>query len=315
MIQITSAVISRWTAFWFCGMSPYPLSLLRIGVGVILLFKLTNISNLFYFSGISPAFPDHAFSSNSSFLLDGFHAPLISHFPVPSYDIFVSLEIAVFILAILFTIGLGTRIVGPLLALSYTYIFLSSAFLYHHHVFLFVLVLIILGFSHCGKRISADAFLFPQKNRTRVSGLAVRMIQVLVTIIYLFSFVSKLSPAWFSGEVVQIYLGTGRIGGAVAEFLVDVFPVWLLSNSAIFIEGLLTVGLWIPRVRLVVIFIGILFHIGIYATMPVSTYSFQMIVLYTAFLPFEWNRIRSLLSAITTAITARVGHLTNANNR
>jgi len=98
-----------------------------------------------------------------------------------------------------------------------------------------------------------------------------------------------------TGEITLLFFEQGSIKGDLSDFL-DWFFIkynvlrdgeyfWrYLGIFTLFSEGLLSFGLWIPRLRRFSIFIGLIFHLGLDLTMGVQTFSFQMIALYIAFI-------------------------------
>jgi len=198
-------ILKIWDSFWFRHESTESLSLLRIVFGFVLLLKLTGVHGLYRLGDITARFPKHYFNTERNFLFDGFNlaVPGFDWLPTLSLVQYQFLETAIFIFAILFVVGLSTRFVGPILALSYGYLFVITQFTYSHHIYLLVLVLLILGFSRSGDHYSLDAYIRGKHNRAPDrSIMPTRLIQVLVTSVYFFGLVAKLNAGWFDGMIL-----------------------------------------------------------------------------------------------------------------
>ena len=288
--------MNKWNKFWFEERSRESLCLLRIFYGIVFLFKLTGFHNLQYIGDLKFRFTKHTFYKEKDFYLDGFSNPVpgFDWLPTPSFLQYQAIEDILFVCAIFFIIGFFTRFFGVLIAVTYTYLFLISQFSYHHHFMNFVVVLLILGFSNCSDHYSLDS-LINKKDYLKRKILPIRLIQVFISIVYLFSFIQKLNFSWFSGDMILLFLSQGSIKGDFADLVNSAFNIEFLSSYknyfwrllgpfTIFSEGLLIFGLWVVKLRRFTILIGLLLHLGIDITMGVGTFSMQMMVLYIAFI-------------------------------
>ena len=278
----------KWNLFWFENGSTRALCLLRIAFGITLLMKLTNLYGLSRFPNYNIQIPKRVFKTASSYYLTGFHLPVdgFDWLPVLSFNQWQGLELAILLLCFFFILGLGTRWVGPLLALSYLYTFLISQFLYHHHIFLFCIVLLVLAFSSCADHYSIDAWIRALSKRPLLPSqpvMPLRMIQCLVSFIYLMTALSKTEPSWLNGQFIDYLQIVGRINGNFAPFLIPYLPPALLGFFTVLAEYFLAFALWVPILRPWGFLVGIALHVGIDLLMPVSTYGVQMLALYLAF--------------------------------
>ena len=237
-------------------------------------------------------FPKHDFPKLKNFYFDGFRNPLpgLDWLPVPDFYQYQFIEELLLVASVFFILGIFTRYTGIFISVVYSYLFLLSQFGYHHHTFLFVVVLLILGFSRCNDHYSIDSLIYKKENK-KGKILPIRLLQVLITIVYTFSFIQKLNYPWLSGDIVLVYLEEHTIRGDFPEFInstlrmpfLDYF--WRsLGPFTLFAEGLLAFGLWFPRLRRFTILIGIMLHLGIDLTLGVATFSFQLMALYIVFI-------------------------------
>lgn len=296
-----NCLLSAWNKYWFEEKSRESFCLIRIFFGLVFLVKLTFFIPLLREGVVNIIIPKFTLYDTGLFHIEGFRnaVPGFEWLPVPSFTQYQNIEIIIIILAVLFTIGLFTRYVGPVLAIIYTYLFLISQHNYHHHVFLIVIVLYILGFSNCYMHYSMDSYLGLNKEKDgNIKYLPIRLLQVLISIVYLFSFLHKCNHGWLTGELTYLYYQQGTVSGYLVNLIDSIFSVGFLSDYKIHFwkllgpltvitEGFLAFAIWIPRLRRFAIFVGLIFHSMIFMFINVETFSFQMWVLYMAFIHTE----------------------------
>lgn len=286
MNAVLQRLFSSWNQFWFSRESRDTLCLLRIFFGIVLIMKLTGSTGFLMDFKFEPDFPDHQFFSVNSYRLDGFRQPIpgFEWLPSPSFGSYLLIEKILLLLAVLFTAGFITRFTGPALALLFGYLFVLDQMSYHHHVFLFVIVLFILGFTNCSSRYSIDSLAGIHKPAPP-EGVATprRMLQVLVSVIYFFSSFSKMNEGWFSGDIIRLFYQSGSIHEPLRDYIAEYNLFQFMSVSTVLIEFFLAFALWILPLRRVAVLAGVFLHLIIDMTIDVSTFSFQMIALYTVF--------------------------------
>lgn len=293
-----SEFTNKWNHFWFENVSVDTLCLIRIFTGITFLIKLTVFLPLLREGVLSITVPKYTFYDPNIFHLEGFRnaVPGFEWLPVPSFALYQNIELVLIILGLLFTLGLFTRYAATAIALIYSYILLISQFNYHHHVFLFVIVFWIISFSKCYSRYSLDSYSRLSKpNNVKGMILPYRILQVLVSIVYLFSVLNKCNEGWLTGSLMYIYYQQGTVSGVIVDTIDKLFAFssfapykelfWKsLGPATLAIEAILIFGLWVPALRRLSIFLGIILHASIFMMMNVETFSFQMWVLYIAFL-------------------------------
>jgi hypothetical protein len=284
-----SRLRAAWDRLWFAPASTETLGLVRVFVGLTLVLKHTGTWGIYRgWGALHLRLPYH----------DGLqHGPF--RLPVPGFDWLPPMTAATqrswdalaLILAVLLTVGLGTRVVAPALALLLLYALLESQFNYLHHVNVYAWVVCIFALSPVGDHYSLDAALRRLWDRRR--GLSTarpvrpilhqRMLQVFVSVLYLTTTIGKLTPDWFDGSIFEA-LDKGRfLKGPFKATLLGLFPPVFMAWWTLFAEGLLAVGLWHPKTRRFTAWCGIALHLGIDAMMNVTTFSYLMISLYLCF--------------------------------
>jgi predicted DCC family thiol-disulfide oxidoreductase YuxK len=276
--------LAAWTRFWFAREPSQRLALLRIFFGAAVLFQAIGVHGLYRLPHVRAGLPRHF--APDEYPLDAFRLPWpgLEWLPAPGYEAYRALEIALVPLAALFTAGLFTRVAGPLLALTFAYLFALSQLTYHHHLFLFLLGLLALGFSPAGDHYGLDAYLAGRaRPRPLRMVLPVRLIQVLLPLVYLFSGLQKLTPGWTSGEYVRLLGQGGWFQGPVSAAMLAVASPRALGLLTIATELLLAVGLCVPRLRRAALWVAVAFHLTIDLTMEVRGYSWAMLALLVAY--------------------------------
>lgn len=274
-----------WNRFWFAPAPTHLLAFVRIFFSLWLILKRTGLWGLHRFPDWNFRFPVHAVKRTSQYPMAGFRDPVpgFEWIPSPSLATYQSVETATLLLAILYLVGLGTRVVGPLLTLGFGYLFVLSQFSYVHHNHLFLAVFLILAFSRCGDHYSLDALMVPGPRPDR-PVTPIRMLQVLTSALYASTTFGKLNEGWFDGRVMELLHDGGHFrGGASAWVYAHTGPL-VLSHFTLFAEGILAFGLWLPQIRPLAVFSGFSLHAGIDMLMPVTTFSYQVTSLYLVFL-------------------------------
>jgi hypothetical protein len=161
--------------------------------------------------------------------------------------------------------------------------FFLSGVWYHHHTYLFVIALCIVGFSVCYEHYSFDAWVTPTREIPHRIILPLRLLQVQLTVLYVGTFVNKLNEGWFSGAVIRSLYDAGSIHGPLGDWLMAFLGSQVLSLVLVACMGTIALTLWSRRYKRVALYLGVLLHLGIDATMNVGAYSYIVLVLYIAF--------------------------------
>ncbi len=281
-----SRLAIAWDRFWFAPASRETLGLVRIFFGFVFFLRMTGATGLYRIDEITMRFPKRTVFPIRE-LFGSWHMPypFLEWLPVPGEFWWSRIEDALLLLSVLLIVGLFTRIVAPVLAVLFTYVFFLSQHHFYHHMLLYGIVFWILAFARSGQHYSLDAMLRDPRERGALGlVLPLRLIQVLVCAIYLFTFFWKSNSGWTTGSIMEIFAETGSLKGQFATWVHSVIPSQILSIGTLIIEGGLPVCLLWPATRRWAIFAGVGLHLGIDATMNVNSYSYQMLALYIAFL-------------------------------
>jgi hypothetical protein len=245
----------------------------------------------------------------------GFHLPYASFVPLLSPAIFAAVHRVEYVLVALLLVGLATRVACASLLVLQGWVFFADRMNFRNHPYFFLLVLALLLVSPCDETLSVRAWL--RGRRTLDAMLhpparaltAQRLIQLQITIVYVYAALMKLNPQYLSGSVIAQQAATwlGRDGsgagdlaapGAVAAGVAlaaggvadapERAPLWIaLAWGSIALELFLATALWSPRLRAPAMLLGGLFHLGLGVLMQVWTFSVSYLAAYLLFLDPE----------------------------
>ena len=146
-----------------------------------------------------------------------------------------------------------------------------------------------LAIAPCGAMWSVDALWRRRPQPTAAAGLAMRLIQVHLCLIYIYAGLAKLKgEAWWNGEAIWMTLANEEYQSLdltwlayaprLTEALTHATVLWELTFWAL---------VWRPRLRPYVLAIGTAMHLGIGAFLGMWTFGLIMTVAYVAFLPVD----------------------------
>ena len=124
---------------------------------------------------------------------------------------------------------------------------------------------------------------------------ALRLLQVQVSVLYLFSVTAKLhGTSWQDGSAVGKALQLEDLQRFVVAqpLATSVTLSALLTYGTLVVEAFLVIGLWLPKTRWLAMAAGIAIHLGIEATLLIGWFSLTVIACYLAFVPADVLRRR-----------------------
>jgi hypothetical protein len=177
-------------------------------------------------------------------------------------------------LSILLLFGVRARLsAGLLAAVSYT-LLLADQYRYYHHLHLLYVTLAFLALAPIGRNRAAVEPLWP-----------LQLVRALVIGVYAAAGVSKLSEGFLAGDALRALERFHVLKGPVWELVGGLAGYAVVAKLSLLTELFLPIGLMLRRTRRFAIFVGLLFHAGISASMPVYSFGAQMAVLLFAFWP------------------------------
>ena len=298
--------VERWEHFWFAQESSEILAWVRMAVAGAVMCKMLGLHGLYRIGAWNLTWPwERAFKA-SDWAGSGEYVPQLAGLTwVPPIDVDTSESLVgvVFWLAVLMFVGVGTRLVVPLLALTLGWTMFYTSMDYRHHENVMFWTLVALSTAPCADHHAVDALIVRGAPSTRPIT-HVRMLQVLVTTIYFSTTLGKLDWGWWSGAAMQAIHDEGHFRGPFWRTMWDLGGPVMFSRFTVLAEGFCAVGFWFPRLRWWTALVGASLHLGIDLMMPVTTFSFQMISLYAVFADPTPGSVRSSLAPASIAAGA-----------
>ncbi len=274
-----------WNKFFFEERPTEGIALFRIiWTGLLFSYFLLDFGNVNDFYGpqaivsLATAESDFPFPHLSIFKL--FH---------PSYEVAYGILIVYGISLFLSMIGLFTRWSLIVAFICMTSIHQRNIWLLSSSEMLMRTITLFLICSPCGHSVSIDSLLgrtiasFRQKKTWPVWAL--RLIQIQVSVVYLWTFWHKLKgETWLDGTAVYYATRLEGLTNFSIPFLMNSIPfLKLMTWATLAIEFSLGALIWIKPLRKPIILLGIVFHLGIEYVMSIPFFELSMIALLINF--------------------------------
>ena len=290
-----------WSDFWFAPSSPTTLSAIRVLAGAMLLYThliwSMGLTDFFGENGWLPQTLMHEVQSNSD--PDGpgpITAPvrfMWTHFDyVHAPKLMWTIHVCALVVFFLLMIGFFSRTMaalGFLFAVSYANRITPGAYFGLDKINCMLALYLIVG--PCGARYSIDRLWRMRKGNTEVpatsgANLAIRLIQVHMCIIYLFSGIGKMEGMpWVMGEASWMSFDLAEYRSLdmtwmlnhplILNFMTHVTVFWELSYCAL---------VWPRLTRPWVLGMAVLVHGGIILALGMPTFGLVMLIGNLAFI-------------------------------
>lgn len=283
--------VRAWDEFFFRPADPTPLGIVRIVVGLLLLWNFACLGvDLRDWLGpdgwadpevVRSLLPPGAWS---------FWLWLPEGLIVPAF-------VAGIVILVLLILGLGSRIVAPLawvLVVSTNRRVPVMLFGFDNIVATWMLYLAVCGAS--GQALSIDRWLArrrggPARPRPSVTAnLGLRLIQLHLCLIYASAGLAKLQGTpWWDGSAIGMLLGNSEFRTFDQSFLAD-YPAWLqlATHATVSLEILYSILVWFRGWRPWILAGTLVMHVGIAASMGLTEFSMAMVAGNLAFVPASW---------------------------
>ncbi len=215
------------------------------------------------------------------------------------YELGQLIETYLFALAAL---GVATRLVLPIAAALYAWLYFGSQLDSYQHHYLVAIVVAIACFVPWQR--PADA-----APATGVRSWALRLILVQLAIMYLWAAISKIDPAWTSGATLD-----GQLTGSVRSLVDGTIGMKRASILVIGVELVLACTIWLRPGWKIAAPLGLLLHLGIAASgLEIGVFAYLMLGLYLLVLPgslFVWLAETPAVQAIRRPLRRLAGTTT-----
>lgn len=204
----------------------------------------------------------------------------------PPYAVLGGLAVA----AVLQVLGWHTRVMSVLVVVGLIVVQRRDVYVLNSGDLLLRELAFYVALMPAGEVWSLDA-------RRRPSALrapwALRLLQVQLSVLYLFSVVAKLGGvSWQNGTAVGKAVQLEDLQRFVVpqSLATSVTVAALLTYGTLVVEAFLVFGMWLPKTRWWAMGAGIAIHLGIEATLLIGWFSLTIICCYLAFVPAETLR-------------------------
>lgn len=307
----TSGFMASWNRFWFSAVDPRLICLMRLAVGLLLLYIYGTLApSAMDYLGPRGWIDQQAIHQLSLpddqgwAELDGWTPSLwfLTGSEPRARLLYVYLLLAI----VSFTAGFCSRLSNLLVLIGHlSAVHRGSVFSYGVDNVLAMLLLYML-LAPTGSRYSLDAWIAGRRGRTgKATGdpagasvganLALRCIQLHMCVIYLCSGLSKLQGQyWWDGTAVWDVIMSNEIHFFDLRWVAQIgeFGVVTLSLFASFFTLAYEIGfpllVWNRRLRPVFLLSAVLLHGGIAAMMGLWAFGSAMIIGCSSFVPLEW---------------------------
>jgi len=215
----------------------------------------------------------------------------------PGRVVFGTAELVLAYLFVLVAFGVATRVLVPICAATYAWLYFGSQLDSYQHHYLVALVLVIASFVPWQRPV--DDEMRPVDPETGVRTWAVRLLLVQLAIMYVWAAVSKMAPAWVDGTTLSLQM-TGKIG----TFIASTVGFKVASVLVIGVELALAATVWARPAWKIAAPLGLLFHLGIMLTgLEIGLFAFLMLGVYALVVPDAfWVAVMTKLDGAARAL-------------
>jgi Vitamin K-dependent gamma-carboxylase len=322
MITATRNYVSEawgaWNEFWFTPTNPATLSMIRVLAGTMLFYThLVWSFDLVGFFGQNGWLPSQFMHQIALMTNDNVQRVNWTYFDfIQSHSVLWAAHIGALVVFFFLAIGFFSRtmsVLAFLIAVSYANRITPGAYFGLDSVNCMLALYLMLG--PCGARYSLDrVWRIRRGGPTDVppsisANLAVRLIQLHMCIIYLFSALGKLQgTSWWTGDAM--WLSSANLE---YQYMIDLtrlanYPRFMhfLTHLTVFWELTYCVLIWPRLTRPWVLLLAIFVHVGIAVAYGMPTFGLVMLIGNLAFVSPQTIR------AWSDPITGRLGALLGA---
>jgi hypothetical protein len=298
------SVVAGWNGFWFTPTDPATLSLIRICIGLMLLY-----THLVWSLGLQEFFGADAWISSDSLSSEwAWRAAEQNRLGLYHWSLFQwvrspaalwAIHIASLIIFLLLTLGLWSRAVAILAYLAtLNYLHRATGALFGLDQ-INVMLAMYLMLGPCGARYSLDAVLRRRRNSEDLvnprinllvkpsisANLAIRLIQIHMCVIYFYAGARKLlGSTWWDGTAMWASVGNLEYQTVDLTWLAD-WPMFgaFLTHLTVWFEISYFALVWPKLTRPIVLALAVLMHLGIAFCMGMITFGLVMLIGNLAF--------------------------------
>ncbi len=162
--------------------------------------------------------------------------------------------------------------------------------LVHHHTYLLCVAMLLLAWTDCGRSLSWDRYRALKRGDAPPEHgdlTGSRLIALQMSAVYFWGTWSKVNGVFLSGDALEfIYAKHYGFSDPVDWFGFSLIALAIAWGTVV-LEAVLVVLPYFDRTRIPVLLLAVLFHAGLYVTVPISTFTITMYLLYLSWFPAE----------------------------
>lgn len=183
-------------------------------------------------------------------------------------------QLALAYMFVMIAFGVATRVLVPICAVVYAWLYFGSQLDSYQHHYLVALVIAIACFVPWQRPTGATP-------STPVRSWAVRLLLVQLAVMYLWAAISKMNLAWVDGTTLSM-----QMTGAVAKMITSSVGYKVASVLVIGVELALAATIWSRPGWKIAAPLGLAFHAGIIFTgLEIGLFAFLMLGIYALVVP------------------------------
>lgn len=281
-------IITPFTEALLRPVSVLPLSVVRWGFGLVLLANMAilapDLGNWYSNDGII------SYETATSMLGSNPRIYIFKWLPNPQQTPFILFSILCLSIS-MFTVGFYPRINAAI-----SFILLTS---FHHRNTLILnsgdtlmrSLLFLFMFPNTAARLSIESLYRKTTTAAQpfVAQWVVLLFQMQVALVYASTFLHKLKgPTWLDGTALYYVARLDEFVRFPVPFLFEhMITIKLMTWSSLLVEFALGYLIWYRKLRLPIVVIGVLFHLGIEYTMNIPLFEWLMMVSFLVFIDAE----------------------------
>jgi hypothetical protein len=273
-------------------------AIVRIGLGLLIAIESVNYltSDWIRVSYLDPGF---------LFTYEGFGWVQ----PWPGPGLYIHFAVLA-VLGVALAVGIAHRLVAPLLAAGFLYVFLLDKAEYLNHFYAAILLLVLLALIPADRAISLAARRHPERPRT-VPLWSVWILRFQVGVVYVYAGIAKLGSDWVAGEPMGSWLAERGDLVLVGPLLEGAAAGQIFSLAGLAFDLLIVPLLLWRRTRALAFVAAVGFHLSNWVIFDIGIFPPMMIVATTVFFDPDWplklraGRVRDAATAAGAAVGSR----------
>ena len=194
------------------------------------------------------------------------------------------------VLALFIAAGFLYRWSTLLFFLGYTYCFLLNEARWFNHTYLICLLSFLLIFVPANRALAIDSWLNPKLRSQTAPAWALWLLRFQIGVVYFFAGIAKISPDWFHGEPMRVWLAQNTQFPLIGRFFREQWAVYSFSYGSFLFDLFVVPFLIWRRTRIAAFCVALAFHLLNAQLFPIDIFPWLAIAATTLFFSPNWPR-------------------------